>query len=703
MRVFTRILIIIVLVAATLWLANHWSGNRLGNLVAWGKPLIEESFSDGSWRERWGVREGDFTVNDGRLVSTGTGASIAIYRHKLGAPVAVEFVGSYRNGSPPCDLSLLWYGDVEFDPRGNAVAGKPIFRLQVGSHDNTYSCILDSTGRCLAFSDYRIVPGQEVRLRFEIAETRLSIQADGETILVSELPIPAPAGWPALYGHYAGKAFDQVRIFRQQLSPQIPATAVPDWLAQHGRFDEAAPEYRRVAEELGSGPIAERARWLYAVCLQQTEDPRARAAWDALAGTTYADRAQAARLEERFTAGDHHGLINSLPGIYAAAAPPTKAAIADGWTRWVRILRNDKAGMDLLSAYADLQRDHLSQAPVTFRTASDLLAHLGRRHELIQRFPEQEALVAESWAALGYAEKGLALRADAGWGRAGLLMQLGRLDEVLIDGPPWAKGHALARRGRFEEILELFPDQRVYQALALQHADRFEELIRDYSDLQPICIDALIFSGRTDEAKALAGEDEDRLWQIAYRTGDVAGMLRRAYPWDRSRTQIQRWAEALQAWGKGDLDTYHAHRDPLSEGYWSDDDLANVLLILLPAADAIAAGDPASLPRRCLAVLGDREEPWKSRARSYLDLIEGRETLGERPSPMQRFCATLQADLSSADPAQARRAWVELLKHRRVSGLLRIFASARLRQLRQDVETPDGGSPPASAPGDGAG
>lgn len=685
MRVLLKILIIVVVIAAILWLANRWSGNRLGNLVTWGKPITEEHFNDGSWRDRWAVYEGGFDVRDGRLVSTGDASSTLVLREKISGPIAIEFTGTYQPGSSPCDLSLIWYDEVEFGPRGNVTKARPVYQLQIGAFDNTFSCIQDGSGRKLAYSDFRVKPGQSLLLRFEIRNSELAVLVNGRLLLQCTLPIAVPAGWPAVYGHYAGKAFDDIRVFRQQIGNQVPATAVGDWLAQHQRFGEAADEYQHVASALGRGALADRARWLRAVCLDQIEDPRSLAAWEALKGTRYANRAEAAALERAFKKGDYPVVIERFPSVYASLEPDAKPLLEESWTRWVQHLRRSRSEISLLNQFADLQREHLADANMTHRAACELLIHLKRHREVINRFPLQTGLVADSWVALGYAEKALALQADAGWGRTSILMHLGRYEEILKDGPTWGVGHALSHLGRIDDLRTLMPTQRVYQALCLQRLGRFEEIVENYADIVPIVIDSLIQLGRIEEARALIGDDEERRWQFAQRTGDTVGM-KGLCSWDLGRVQTLRWAEALTAWGEGTTDELREKRKPLYEGIWTDDDACFTQLILFPAAEALSLDQSDALVDAAQRTLGDREQPWRSRLDTWLGIITSGnipESSDGRVPSLYQFCQTLHLDFAK-DPAEAAAGWARLLENPRIAGMPRIFALARLKQLQKD-------------------
>ena len=81
--------IALLLSIAVVILGFNWQ--LIATQVRWGLPVAAENFSDESWRERWGVRVGDWKIYDEALTSTGDLASYLVLRRRLVAPVAIEY------------------------------------------------------------------------------------------------------------------------------------------------------------------------------------------------------------------------------------------------------------------------------------------------------------------------------------------------------------------------------------------------------------------------------------------------------------------------------------------------------------------------------------------------------------------------------------------------------------------------------------
>lgn len=673
MRLLAVILVVVAITVTVVTLSGRGPFAAIGDRVTWGEPLVDEVFSDNGWRQRWALHQGDFSVRAGRLVSVDERDAVAIFKQSISGPMAIEFNGMMEPGAQPGDLSVVWYGDVTLDELGKVATAKAIYRLQVGAYDNTAVCIIGPDGGIIAYQPWQLDPLKPVRLRYELIETRLRILVDGVAILEHELPLPIPAGWIGLYGYYAGKVFDDVRVYQRRIDERLPATAVGDHLAQHGQYLEAAREYARVADGLGSSPLGHRARWLRAVCLERAKDPAASAAWAALKDTAYAEHAALAMINSCFEREDHQGTQAKARELAGQASPAIRNQLAAAWAGWIRSLRAKRATPELLGSYADLHAELFREVMVADREAAELLLYLRRPRDVVDRFSDLPDSHGRALLQLGRAEDALRILRERPVAQIAALRQLKRHEEALT-GPPWSRPMGLAALGRWEELLLDYPEARVSHALCLQKLGRYEYLIAEYSDVVPVTVDCLLALGRIDEAEALVGEDESLRFILAMRLGRTDEALTLAQ-WDPVSVQRARWAAAFAAWGAGDAAGFAELSANPIEGIWDNDELGTTAALLLPIRAALDGG-PDAVPA-IRAALAPLQEPWTSTGAKWMNALGGTE-----PPDGDDLLPALWHDLAG-ERELARAAYQEWSQIGRLGGsdLRAAFVRARLQLL----------------------
>nr|MBA3686441.1 hypothetical protein [Planctomycetota bacterium] len=474
---------VILTLVALLW------GERLARLATWGAPIMVERFDDGSWGERWQVTRGSFERRDGQLVTTSATDAVLLYPHRLLGPTAIEYDGTILAGSHPCDLSLYWIRD-DADP----VSGKPTgwngLLAQVGAFEASYSAIVENgSAFILAEHPFRPVVGRTYRIRVEIVDDTISLSVDGELLCRYRDQLPLVGGWFAFYGYYPGKAFDNVQVYSLGLPQRMPATAVGDAFAQRGMYATAADEYARVAASHRNEAMAEEAVYRQGLCQWRAgERAVAMESWRAVTDERLSGKVALHRVEQRFDGGDHRGALDDLAAVLSGADQELRAHAVGQWMHMVRRLLVDAWGnRGLLQHCLDLRDRQFSDIRVADRACAKILSALDRDAELIERFPSQRTLVAQSLRKLDRCEEVLRDYSEQRFICAGALDDMGRRAELDRDYPEFAE-HYAGRRKLDEE--------------------RFLDFVLPSGTWWPEGEVALVYAGRLEEALALPQRQE---------------------------------------------------------------------------------------------------------------------------------------------------------------------------------------------------
>ncbi len=217
-------------------LAAALYGQRLREIADWGSPAFTADFSDPGWDKRWQVINGGFRVDDGALVSTGNQENVIVLERRCSGPTAVEYDARIDPGSPPCDISMMWFrshphpvADGKASLSGNGDANV----IQFGAYNDSYSIIADCDSKVLAYADFRPEVDRWYHMRVEVVGSTIQAWVDGERTLQWIDPFPLDDGYLAIYGHYEGKRFAHIRVFAQRPPELLPAIATvgTSWIA----------------------------------------------------------------------------------------------------------------------------------------------------------------------------------------------------------------------------------------------------------------------------------------------------------------------------------------------------------------------------------------------------------------------------------------------------------------------------------------
>ncbi len=469
-------------------------GEKLKEIATWGQPVMAEDFTDDSWKQRWHVVEGGFEQRAGRLVSTDTHANIVVWPHKLSGPTAVEYDGEILPGAHPCDISLVWARDI-------GEQGWPLIDrclIQVGCFDGAYTALRADDYSILSFNPFRPAVGTRYHVRVEMDDYAITLWVDGRKLCESTDSMRLDGGYVALYGHYAGKAFDNVRIYSRGMAQKVPATAIGDTLVRLKQTEPAFDQYRKVAESHPHTTIGDEALYKQGLCRwQQKRYDEAESAWAALAGTAFAPQVTLHAIDRRFIFGDHPRALTALVDLYASSTPAIRKLVARQWGRYVDVLHRlgddsclesyvaahdryfpDQDDVEVNAAEALINLDRFTEVlerhPRQRMQCAWALTRLDRPHEVIERYADQlsaynnacfltgefdlidryidPALYALTLVLRGRAEEALAIPGIDSWGKFEAYRTLGRFDEAIAIAPdPYMRAEALCAAGRASE------------------------------------------------------------------------------------------------------------------------------------------------------------------------------------------------------------------------------------------------------------
>lgn len=481
-----KMLAVMTLVLASLGgaLALVW-GERMKEIATWGDPVFSDDFADDGWRDRWAIHLGDFERRDGGLVSTSQRQSVLMCRQRFSGATAMEFTGEVLPGSPLCDLSVWWCRDIDFSADGSrAQTLHGLYKLQVGAYDNSYTAIILSNERQVASNPFRLAHGTKYHVRAEIVDNRLRLLVDGRLLCEYIDPFPFSSGYVGIYGYYAGKAFDQVRIHALGVPEKLSATAIGDAFASQQLYAQAGDQYARVVATHPGTRLGQEALYKEGLCRLRTDGPeRAETTWAPLALTPFAEDIALHRIDRGFAAGDHVAVFAAIGTLSKTARPEIRARLAQQWATYAyEVLRHaDKVDRkSLLTDYLRVHDQTLSDLDVAARAAAECLIELGRidelliryptqRHccarglylqgrliELVQGYPDQLYFWYQACASTGHFAEMIARGEDPDWIAYGKTMS-GRGADALTDRrlSPRSTGMALISLGRYDEALAL--------------------------------------------------------------------------------------------------------------------------------------------------------------------------------------------------------------------------------------------------------
>jgi serine/threonine protein kinase len=495
-RLIALTLLFAISLAASLWLP------RLREHLAWGKPVLVETFSDDSYKNRWlePSFSGMFHVAEGRLVSIAPRGADLIYRERLTTPLAIEYTGEILAGSSPCDLSVTWREQSLEQSDGVILAGGGRnLSMQFGGYNNSCSLINSSTSRLpVAYSKDRLEPGRRHHFRVEIVEKTATMWMDGRKILQYEDPCPFLSGHIALYAHFPGKAFDDLRIYQKRPSDTLSPLCLGDSFFSNSAYDQALSMYAKVADVYAGRP--ERQEALFRKGLSEWHLGRrelALATWKDVTEPELADQV-AYHVVQIQDAQQQSAFFHAFAQRYQQE-PAKRPVLVNDWNRIMRRLAAEPSTDPHLVDHLLRLREGLfpGEALPAYLASRTLLAHR-RFMDCIKLFPDDNITHGQALLALGCTQEVI----DAPWSthdnRIKAYQMRGDFAILLADNaviPSW-RVNTLCASGRATEALA----DADFRYPALLHLGRAEELLVT-RNLTPRAVnDTLMCLGRLEEA-----------------------------------------------------------------------------------------------------------------------------------------------------------------------------------------------------------
>ncbi|HYE08340.1 MAG TPA: serine/threonine-protein kinase [Planctomycetota bacterium] len=661
-------------VAMALALAGALYREHLRRLDGWGDPVIEERFEDDSWTTRWRPSGGAFVRQDGRIVSVGHSDSTIFLDRKLWGPIAVEYDAEMLPGCAPCDLSLVWCRDLKRRPDGASVEPVDEYHLQFGANNGAYSTIINR-GRQLACSYVRPEHGRRYRVRCEVADERLTLMIDGEKVCEWIDQIRFDGGYIGLYGHFPGKAFDDVTVSVRGIAQDVPATAIGDAMVRADQLDLAVEQYARVAQSHQGRALAEEALYKLGLCRwRQRRYADAEAAWAPLADSSWSDELRLNRIDRTFDAGDHDGVIAELEDLAGAADPTTRARAGMRWAAAVdHLMKHD--GIAEIPRYLDMHARRLSDQATLDAAASSALLHVGRPQEVLARFPRQRLRCCYALRALGRPREIVERYPDQHDAYEWALLECGlaELIEPTFARDPYAMG--LCERGLAADALAFIGEEHNVAVRALCQLGRVDEAVAalDRFGLGPS--DQIRVHALSDGIIPTFPESasEAQVWILL--VGDDAAAA-------RSKVGTEHWlspaidaALAIDAAARDDHEQAALLARRLSSHSYATSAARFIASFAVPFLRGSDARDWSAFDAACAAIAEDA--PWPQQQRPWHDARYLRGAIDEAAFLAQPHRAFAEATLlvrramrheRASDPAAAiadYRAWQELPAWRR--------------------------------------
>lgn len=446
--------LVLAAIAITAWLCC--SADRPAADPGWGAAILNEDFSDASWRSRWLPKDDhDWAVKDGRLVSTSAGLALLICRQRLTPPIAIEYTGQMLPGGRPCDLSLTWTESenalIKPDRFGDDAR---TWRIQVGAYENQFCAIFMSPGEYrMAYNALQLVPGRDYRFRVEIEGEIMSVTIDGVEVMRYRDRMPTTSGYMALYGFFPDKAFDDIRIWQKERTGLVHATAMGDILASFGHNQDAAVVYARLAE--GGGPEAEQALFRKGLAERRLgRNDLARETWTRLTDPDLTQAADALRLEDIFTTGQHDIFLERLQSYWHRHASG-RDDLRHQWQQACKSLVL-KATTDpaVVERYLAVRETLFRDDPASAYEATAALDFLQRYEDIVRFFPKERKAYAKALLALGRLDEVARLPGLIPEDRWTMQRMRGDFTALLKEGDldPYSRAWILCKLGRIQEI-----------------------------------------------------------------------------------------------------------------------------------------------------------------------------------------------------------------------------------------------------------
>jgi hypothetical protein len=456
-------------------------GERVEEVATWGSPLVVEDFKGDAWKNAWLPSSGGFRSNVQGIVSQDRDQNIIMLNRRFSCPVAIEFDGESLPGSPIGDLSAVWTSDITVSADHTRVESmQDPFLLQFGAYDGSSSmiCKIPRRDASLSYSVLKPQIGRRYHIRAQVADERLELLVDGKLICSWSEPFSFNSGYIGLFGMHLGKAFSNVRIYTRGVAKKVRATAIGDAFVQEGDFKAAAKQYARVVDTFPDSALGREARYKEGLCFYGSGDyDSAFQTWKSLRTSEYSGLIVLQDIDRLFASGKHVQALAAMHDLYSTGSAQLRADIAVAWGRQVRsLLAVEHLGE--LPQYLAFHDANLLQEPEEDRNTGVLLQWLKRNQEIIQRYPEQRALVASAYMSLGDYEA--VLRSYS--------------DQVYL--------HSIAAfyLGQFDQI---DPEDGTFTAITEFMTGDFTTLRRKHPEETVALSWALAYEGKTDQAVAL--------------------------------------------------------------------------------------------------------------------------------------------------------------------------------------------------------
>jgi len=468
----------------------------------WGPPIVNESFDDGSWRDRWvELVKGSFISDKGRLVTQAPEAAWLVFRQRLVAPVAIEYTGQILPGARPCDLSVVW-NEKEGDPSTLFLTGDqaPKYMIQAGAVDNSSCCIYQlPTYRRVAHANRQLETGRDYRFRVEIEGERVSMSIDGRKVTEFRGMFPASSGHLMLYGYYPGKAFDDVVITQKAKPAVVSPVAAGDALYQFRHFEDAAAYYDRVAASYPGEVVGQQA--LFRKGLSERELKRydaARETWQRLSDRRLRELAECLSLEDLLRIWQIDTLANRFDNYYRTR-PGIRSELRQQWQTIMHLLDSDPRRDESVSMRMIGLRDSLfPEDSASAYEAAHALLRMERFEAILVGYPEETRVRQLAQLALGRTEEVL----KTPWEHAAAGFIRGDLEGMLQsqDLSPETRAFFMCKRGWANEALRDTGQAHPAQLYLGQAGQLLESLKSGPYRGDTVANDCLIALGRFAEA-----------------------------------------------------------------------------------------------------------------------------------------------------------------------------------------------------------
>ncbi len=505
----------------------------------WMQPRTTTDFA-ATWRNDWlQASPQAFRNSDAGLVSVEGGPAVLIHRHRMQAPVAIDYEASIAADGTTGDLSVAWVegADALADPATFLDGGgSRSIRLQVGAFDNTRSGIYELPGnRALAASPFRLVVGKRYKIRAELHADSVSLRVDGVEIVRSKLDLPLTSGYVALFGFYSGKVFHHASVSSARVPGSVSPLVAGDALFLTRHFDDAGNQYARIAESHTGSEVADEARFRQGLAERFAGRPaQARSTWSTLSDPKRRLRASILELDELVDAGSMTDAATRFSQLWIGADAELRHLLIQRWSAWTTTtLGREPTPTETIETLLWLRdkmfaNDHLSGEP-----AGLALLSLGHFTKVAEAFTAFERPRAQALLSLGRGNEVVQADWVAGYSRLHASWQTGLIDGVAKD--PYASAAmqalALCKLGQAEQAIGLNHGHP-----ALLHLGRIDEMLA-VRPLKPvIASEALIVAGRFAEAAgdgspAHPGSGRHPLaMQLLGHYADAEGILGRPVP-----------------------------------------------------------------------------------------------------------------------------------------------------------------------------